>query len=474
MKRLLLIITIVLFLVSPVFAEKGNKYGFNDLVQSMNANNTKVRKADEEVIQARLDRKDAEAGYQPTIELMLMGMYMANPIIDDITINTNDILLQMGMSPLPQSYDLTLFDGIDNIFYNASISITQPLLTWGKIINSVNLFKSVESAREMQRRDLGNQLITELKARLAALSYLAEIEDSLNQIIAVSDELVSLAEKGGEEGMILEEDVLDARMQAGEASVSLKEIEKQKAMLVDGLRVLTGIPDLEPEEIVYEVDESEFDAVLSSSLESLVALATAPSAPALQMLGKSGEAMEYAKKIANASMYGVPDIGLQLSLNYGGTRFPLFEKGWSGEDDWGLNVTVAFKTTLWDGGKILNNVKRAESQIRSNDIDMDSAVETLTTNVTDAYTSAELSAAKIGYQEIKLENAKLKAEREKLRFEAGSSSRSDILQNELERLQDEIDLVSEKINLAQNCYTICYLTGRTSSSLPLITDGGTI
>ena len=474
MKRLLLIITIVLFLVSPAFAEKGNKYGFNDLVQSMNANNTKVRKADEEVIQARLDRKDAEAGYQPTIELMLMGMYMANPIIDDITINTNDILLQMGMSPLPQSYDLTLFDGIDNMFYNASISITQPLLTWGKIINSVNLFKSVESAREMQRRDLGNQLITELKARLAALSYLAEIEDSLNQIIAVSDELVSLAEKGGEEGMILEEDVLDARMQAGEASVSLKEIEKQKTMLVDGLRVLTGIPDLEPEEIVYEVDESEFDAVLSSSLESLVALATAPSAPALQMLGKSGEAMEYAKKIANASMYGVPDIGLQLSLNYGGTRFPLFEKGWSGEDDWGLNVTVAFKTTLWDGGKILNNVKRAESQIRSNDIDMDSAVETLTTNVTDAYTNAELSAAKIGYQEIKLENAKLKAEREELRFEAGSSSRSDILQNELERLQDEIDLVSEKINLAQNCYTICYLTGRTSSSLPLITDGGTI
>lgn len=474
MKRLLLIITIVLFLVSPVFAEKGNKYGFNDLVQSMNANNTKVRKADEEVIQARLDRKDAEAGYQPTIELMLMGMYMANPIIDDITINTNDILLQMGMSPLPQSYDLTLFDGIDNMFYNASISITQPLLTWGKIINSVNLFKSVESAREMQRRDLGNQLITELKARLAALSYLAEIEDSLNQIIAVSDELVSLAEKGGEEGMILEEDVLDARMQAGEASVSLKEIEKQKAMLVDGLRVLTGIPDLEPDEIVYEVDESEFDAVLSSSLESLVALATAPSSPALQMLGKSGEAMEYAKKIANASMYGVPDIGLQLSLNYGGTRFPLFEKGWSGEDDWGLNVTVAFKTTLWDGGKILNNVKRAESQIRSNDIDIDSAVETLTTNVTDAYTSAELSAAKIGYQELKLENAKLKAEREEQRFKAGASSRSDILQNELERLQDEIDLVSEKINLAQNCYTICYLTGRTSSSLPLITDGGTI
>ena len=474
MKRLLLVLTIIFLLISPAIAEEGDKYTFADLVQSINAENTKVRKADEDVVQAHLDRKDAEAGYQPTIELTLMGMYMANPIIDDITINTNDILLQMGLSPLPQSYDLTLFDGIENMFYNASISITQPLLTWGKIANSVNLFKSVESAREMQRKDLGNQLVAELKARLAALCYLGEIEASLNEIISTSDELVSLAEKGSEEGMLLEEDVLDARIQAGEAQVSLKEIEKQRAMLIDGLRVLTGIPDLEADEIEYTVDESEFDAVLSSSLESLVALATSPSAPALQMLGKSGEAMEYAKKIANASMYGVPDIGLQLSLNYGGTRFPFIEKGWSGEDDWGLNVTVAFKTTLWDGGKILNNVKRAESRIRSNDIDMDSAIETLTTSVTDAYTSAELSAAKIEYQEMKLENARLKAEKEEMRFDAGASSRSDILQNELEMLQDRIELITEKISLAQNCYTICYLTGRNPSSFPLITDGGTI
>ena len=474
MKRLLLIITIILFLLPPVFAGDENRYGFNDLVQSMYANNTKIRKADEELFQAHLDRKDAEAGYQPTIELMLMGMYMANPIIDDITINTNDILLQMGLSPLPQSYDLTLFDGIGPAFYNASISITQPLITWGKITNSVNLFKSVESAKTMQRDDLANQLITELKARLAALSYISEIEDFLNRIIAASEELVSLAEKGGEEGMMLEEDVLDAKIQAGEATVSLKEIEKQKAMLIDGLRVLTGIPDLEQDEIVYEVDESEFDAILSSSPESLVALATAPSSPMLKMLGKSGEAMEYAKKIADASMYGIPDLGLQLSLNYGGTRFPLIEKGWSGEDDWGLNVTVAFKTTLWDGGKILNNAKRAESRIRSNDIDTDSAVETLTTNVIDAYTSAQLSSAKIEYQNMKLENAALKAERENLRFKAGASSKSDILNNELESLQCGIDLAREKINLAQNCYTIYYLTGRTSSSLPLITDGGTI
>ena len=279
MKRLLLVITIVLFLAAPIFAETEEKYCIDDLIQSIYNNNTKIRKADEDVVQAHLDTKDAEAGYQPTIELTLMGMYMANPFIDDITINTNDILMQMGMAPIPESYDITLFDGIGHTFYNASISITQPLLTWGKITNSVKLFKAAESAREMQRADIGNQLVTELKARLAALVYLSDIEELLGDVIDTSDELVSLAKKGSEEGMILEEDVLDAKIQAGEADVSLKEIGKQKAMLIDGLRVLTGIPDLEAEDISYEVDESEFDAILSCPLDSLVALAVSPSAP---------------------------------------------------------------------------------------------------------------------------------------------------------------------------------------------------
>ena len=95
MKRLLLVITIVLFLAAPIFAETEEKYCIDDLIQSIYNNNTKIRKADEEVVQAHLDTKDAEAGYQPTIELTLMGMYMPNPLIDDITINTNDILAQI-------------------------------------------------------------------------------------------------------------------------------------------------------------------------------------------------------------------------------------------------------------------------------------------------------------------------------------------------------------------------------------------
>ena len=99
--------------VAPVFAESDTKYCIDDLIQSINNNNTKIRKADEEVVQAHLDTKDAEAGYQPVIELSLMGMYMANPLIDDITINTNDILLQMNMSPLPESYDLTYAGNAD-------------------------------------------------------------------------------------------------------------------------------------------------------------------------------------------------------------------------------------------------------------------------------------------------------------------------------------------------------------------------
>ena len=60
MKRLLLVITIIYLFVTPVFAESDTKYCIDDLIQSINNNNTKIRKADEEIVQAHLDTKDAD------------------------------------------------------------------------------------------------------------------------------------------------------------------------------------------------------------------------------------------------------------------------------------------------------------------------------------------------------------------------------------------------------------------------------
>ncbi len=462
---------ILLILLIPMLPLPASAYSLDALIGAMEVNNAELRKADESVAQSLLDVKDAKAAYQPTVELTLMGMYMPNPLIDDITINTNDILAQIGRPPLPQGYDLTLYDGMESTYYNASLSVTQPLITWGKITNSVRLYEAVAQARALQRDDKERQLIAELKARLSALYLIDQAESLLDETSEVSSALVDLARSGEEEGMVLGSDVLDAQIEAKQADISKKELLGQKASILQGVRTLTGLDDLEWEDISYEPDHGDVTALLSYSADALVELATDPSSPSLQMLSRSREALEYGRKIAGASMYGIPDLALQLSASYGGSRFPFVEKNWSRKDDWNLMITVAFKTTLWDGGKVLNNIDRMESQIAANDADYDAAVDALAAAVVDAYSAMDLSNAKIGYQEMKVENERKNVEDAQMRKELGSSSDSDILSARLSLLEEEILLITEKMSLFQDCYTLYYLTGLDPERLPLITDG---
>ena len=462
---------ILLILLIPMLPLPASAYSLDALIGAMEVNNAELRKADEGVAQSLLDVKDAKAAYQPTVELTLMGMYMPNPLIDDITINTNDILAQIGRPPLPQGYDLTLYDGMESTYYNASLSVTQPLITWGKITNSVRLYEAVAQARALQRDDKERQLIAELKARLSALYLIDQAESLLDETSEVSSALVDLARSGEEEGMVLGSDVLDAQIEAKQADISKKELLGQKASILQCVRTLTGLDDLEWEDISYEPDHGDVTALLSYSADALVELATDPSSPSLQMLSRSREALEYGRKIAGASMYGIPDLALQLSASYGGSRFPFVEKNWSRKDDWNLMITVAFKTTLWDGGKVLNNIDRMESQIAANDADYDAAVDALAAAVVDAYSAMDLSNAKIGYQEMKVENERKNVEDAQMRKELGSASDSDILSARLSLLEEEILLITEKMSLFQDCYTLYYLTGLDPERLPLITDG---
>ena len=121
--------------------------------------------------------------------------------------------------------------------------------------------------------------------------------------------------------------------------------------------------------------------------------------------------------------------------------------------------------------EVLNNIDRLESQIAANDADYDAAVDALAAAVVDAYSAMDLSNAKIGYQEMKVENERKNVEDAQMRKELGSASDSDILSARLSLLEEEILLITEKMSLFQDCYTLYYLTGLDPERLPLITDG---
>lgn len=466
MKKVAVSILVFMLAFSLLYADEETRYDFKSLLSSVERNNTDIRKADQAIAESHYDTLDAKGAYTPTIDLLISGTYMANPTLGPITINPNDIkgLPSIAQTIFTEPFDISM--KMDNNRVQGQLTITQPIYTWGKISNAVKLYERAEGLRTMERDDKLDQKETELRTRLDALYWMGSLYTLLDEIEESADRLIAIAESGAENGMLLEEDVLDAKIQKSQVALSRRELDSQYDSVIEGLRTLTGIQDLSADMIDYTPDESLYDSILSMDIDTIKAMAVSPQSLPLQMLRGLEDVQDYRKKIAKGSIYGLPDIALQATASYGG----VIDSNWLDSDTWGVNLTLALSTTLWDSGKKLNDIKRAESAKTSASIDYEAAVRAIEENAVSAYNEAMISRERISYLEAKDELYDAKLSKEERRLELGSSSESDLIQLKLEALENESELVSERIKLSASINTILYLTD-SGSREPLITDG---
>lgn len=468
LSTLFLVLLLSLFTGQALFAqdcavtgEDGTASTMDELKVSMDSNNAQLAKARQTYIQSLLDVKNAKANYQPTIELLLTSTYMPNPPIGKTTISVDELSSQLGVvipGAVAGEY-VTLYDGMKNIYYNAGLSITQPLFTWGKIPNAVKLYTQVAEIRALAIEDTSNQLTAQLKARVSALKYMDDILVLLDQTKDTADELVQVSQDAYDNGMILKQDVSKAKISAMEIDVTRQEIMKEYRTNLQELRTLTGNEDLQANDIDYSVNEEEIQAIVAIDHDELYAMATRTSSEPLTMLRKQTQALQLKKKIAQDSLYWKPDLALQVSLSYGGSALPLVETNWYRADDYGLYLTLAVKSTVWDGGKKLNDVSYAQSEILGSIADYDAAVDQLQSVAEENIAAAELAQAKIEYLGLKLEESQDRLELLERQFAVGYISKTDVLSQQIEVYTNQMNLIKEKISLAQAAYTLAYVTG---------------
>lgn len=468
LSALFLVLLLALFTGQTLFAQDGAVTGedgtastIEGLKVSMDSNNAQLAKVRQTYIQSLLDVKNAKANYQPTIELLLTSTYMPNPPIGKTTISVDELSSQLGVvipGAAAGEY-ITLYNGMKNIYYNAGLSITQPLFTWGKIPNAVKLYTQVAEIRALAIEDTSNQLTAQLKARVSALKYMDDILVLLDQTKDTADELVQVSQDAYDNGMILKQDVSKAKISAMEIDVTRQEIMKEYRTNLQELRTLTGNEDLQANDIDYSVNEDEIQAIVAIDHDELYSMATRASSEPLTMLQKQTQALQLKKKVAQDSLYWKPDLALQVSLNYGGSAFPLVETNWYRADDYGLYVTLAIKSTVWDGGKKLNDVSYAQSEILGSIADYDAAVDQLQSVAEENIAAAELAQAKIEYLELKLEESQDRLQLLERKKEAGYISKVDVLSQMIEVNTNRMSILKEKISLAQAAYTLAYVTG---------------
>lgn len=461
MKKLFCILILINFSIILFSQETVNSYTIDELSNQLKINNSELKILNQEYQQSLIDVKNAKAGLGPTIDLTVSGTYFLNPPIDSIVLNVDDILNSItwpdSMDIKPSGQYLTLYDGMENTFYSFQLDVTQPIYTWGKLKTAIKLYEKVSEIKQLQISSKEKQLQTELNTRIVSLFYLSQIETLLNTQDEYANRLVKISEDAQKNGILLEQDVLEAKISAQQINIIQQEIKEQFFNLLLSIQKMTGNQNLELANINFTPNENIFYEFANRNRDELFSKALNTTQDTFLILENLEQISQYTTKIAQASVYWKPDFALKLSLGYGGSRFPFLEKDWFRQNDYTTNFTLALKTTVWDGGKKINEIKKSKSKEEIAGVNYDDAVLSIKQKLQEQFNVIDLALSKIEYQKLKLQTLDSKIKQQEQLFNSGYGSEQELLQAKIERNTAQIELEQNKLTLAGACSTAAFL-----------------
>lgn len=461
MKKLFCILILINFSIFLFSQETVNSYTIDELSNQLKINNSELKILNQEYQQSLIDVKNAKAGLGPTIDLTVSGTYFLNPPIDSIVLNVDDILNSItwpdSMDIKPSGQYLTLYDGMENTFYSFQLDVTQPIYTWGKLKNAIKLYEKVSEIKQLQILSKEKQLQTELNTRIVSLFYLSQIETLLNTQDEYANRLVKISEDAQKNGILLEQDVLEAKISAQQINITQQEIKEQFFNLLLSIQKMTGNQNLELANINFTPNENIFYEFANRNRDELFSKALNTTQDTFLILENLEQISQYTTKIAQASVYWKPDFALKLSLGYGGSRFPFLEKDWFRQNDYTTNFTLALKTTVWDGGKKINEIKKSKSKEEIAGVNYDDALLSIKQKLQEQFNVIDLALSKIEYQKLKLQTLDSKIKQQEQLFNSGYGSEQELLQAKIERNTAQIELEQNKLTLAGACSTATFL-----------------
>ena len=449
---------------SFIFCQTENenlKYTKEELISELKNKNNELQILNQEYQQSLIDVKNAKAGLGPTVDMTVSGTYFLNPPIDSIVLNVDDILNSIdwpdGMNVNSNGQYLTLFDGMENTFYSFQLEVTQPIYTWGKIKTAIKLYEKISEVKLLQINSKEKQLKAELDTRLVSLIYLSKIKSLLQTQDEYATRLVKFSEDAQRNGILLQQDVLEAKISAQQINIAQQEVEEQFYNVLLGVQKLTDNQNLTLENIDFTPDENKFYEFANQNRNELLEKATSKTQETFLILSNLEQISKYTTDIAQASVYWKPDFALKMSLGYGGSRFPFIETDWFRQDDYTTNFTVALKTTVWDGGKKLNEIKKSQSKEITATINYEDALISIKQKLQEQFNVIDLALSKIEYQKLKLETLDSKIKQQEQLFNSGYGSEKDLLQAKIDRTTAQIELEQNKLSLAGAYYTAKFI-----------------
>jgi len=460
MKILKLIIMLSILIPLSVSAEEiqspytGTEITPETLFQSAIDKNIDLQKLDIERRQADIDRRNAEASAFPTVEFQTSLTYQTKPLVEPIKLTAGQLgAYDIGGSTiLLPNEDMTIYKGMENTHYEFKIIVDQPVFTWGKISNSILLYGDVAETAVLKIESSRNEIRTRIYIYTYTLYFIEKIEEHLRQQEENAQRLITIADESYQNGFILYTDLLKAKIQAKELQIAQAELTEQKEAAVLSLSQLSGIKGLNIEDFDFSFIRSIDELKLKSPewyLENSLS-----KSPEVQMLNILRNINELKVKISEGAGYFKPDIGLHFELGYSGPRFPFIEADWFGEDSLGLNSTIAFQTTLFDGGKLGYQIEKDTQELDKAFHEYELGVDRIYHFIHESLLKLELNRQNIEYYRLLKENDQQQIELRRTRYEAGSGDESEMLKEQLQLSINTINENKEMIDFYRNYFAL--------------------
>jgi outer membrane protein len=404
---------------------------------------------------SRLAVGEAGSARLPHVDFQTSVSYLVNPP-PGYTVaagSLGQLPPALGSQKIPPS-DLNIGAALHN-YFSAEATLSQPIVTWGKIRNAIDLASlQVDAAGTelvAQQRDIDRQVhaayFSALLARESA-AVLARIRDTAAQV-------AEDRQKSFETGTINREAVLEARANLAVISAKLAEAEQSRATALESLGVLTG---LEPAGI--EVAE-DFPPPLAAPEEN--ALREKARASSTTIASARTRAEQARKKLAieRGGALLLPDVSLNLSLGATGQEdIPYSPWNWNNATwNWDLMISLGLKMSVFDGLSSANRIGQAEKDAEMAGVGISQEEKLLRLSVRKAVDALVKAGAEVQEKQAHSEYAEEKLKNARSGFDNGAASREEMRNADILAGSAALDLLLSRYTLEQSCAEVARLAG---------------
>ena len=340
-------------------------------------------------------------------------------------------------------------------YFTATASLSQPIFTWGKIRNAIDLASlEVESAGTdlvAQQRDIDREVHRAYFGVLLA----RDSETVLRRIRDTAAEIAADRQKSFDQGTINRETVLEAQANLASMEAKRAEAEQSGSTALESLAILTGA---EPKaEDLATGFMTQFPVLDEKALREKARTSSTALAASRTRISQAGKKLAVEK--GGELLHPDFSLGLQLDV-LGQEDLPFSAWNWNNTTwDWDLVISLAVKMSVFDGLASFQRVRQAEKDLEMAGLGLGLDEKKVGLDVRRAVEAAVKADSDVREKQARADYAEERLRNVRASLENGMASRDEEHGADIQAGSAELDLIFARFSREEALADIARLIG---------------